>query len=176
MGKHLSHSHLSQGLHMIPPLDWFATCSMCEVDILLNTFPFLSFISSPVSPLLLHCSFNHCCLLFCRPTLPSNESLSTSPSNPPRLIPKPTDLLFGWLCVRTTSRLCASLCRWMWVMPTDMSCCHRDDSLSITVRNITASLPKRQCAEGWPRSHHRSCCCSLASFTSFHIGFLLCFT
>lgn len=62
----------------------------------------------------------------------------------------------------------------MWVMATDMSCCHRDDSLSITIRNITASLPKRQSAEGWPSSHRHSGCISPASFISLHIGFLLC--
>lgn len=79
------------------------------------------------------------------------------------LIPEPTDLMFRRLC-QGRFVLAASLCRWLWVMPTDMSCCHRDDSLSITIRNITASLPKRQSAEEWPSSHHHSGCSSPVTF------------
>lgn len=114
-----------------------------------NTFEFHSFISSPA----LFCPIT---AVYCSPAwlCPRWSPRQHRPNNPgapslSRLIFCSHDCVPG---LRAGSVLAASLRCWMWVMPTDMSCCHRDDSLSITVRNITASLPRRQSAEGWPCS------------------------
>ncbi len=103
MGKHLCHSHLSH----VYTLFWHLT-DLQDVwsRYTLNTLSFLGFISSPGSSLPLHCSFNHCCLLSCRLTSSQMKPCRLRPTTL-RLVVKPTDLLFRWLCVRTTSWLCA---------------------------------------------------------------------
>lgn len=49
--------------------------------------------------------------------------------------------------------------------------CQRDGGLFITVKNITALLPRRPPAERWRYSHCRNGCSSLAPFTSLTVDF-----
>ncbi|CAB1446042.1 unnamed protein product [Pleuronectes platessa] len=92
-----------------------------------------------------------CCLFVCPLTLLQMRSCRHPPLKPPRPLPKPTDLRSDGHVVWTARRLRARClsgtldCVVPAVMPPRCLC---DDSLSITVRNITASLPKRQSAKG----------------------------
>lgn len=142
MGNHLSHSHLSQGYtqHLTNSLP-----GRCVEVYAVNTYHPITAVSAA---------------WLCPQMKPRRHRTITL-----HLIPELTDLMFRRLC-QDHSVLAASLRRWLWVMPADMSCCHRDDSLSITIRNITASLPKRQSAEEWPSSHHHHGCSSRAIFSS----------
>lgn len=58
-----------------------------------------------------------------------------------------------------------------WLMSPDMSLCQRDGGLFITVKNITALLPRRPPAERWHCSHCCNGCSSLAPFTSLTVDF-----
>lgn len=58
-----------------------------------------------------------------------------------------------------------------WLMSPDMSPCHRDGGLFITVKNITALLPRRPPAERWHYSHCCNGCSWRAPFTSLTVDF-----
>lgn len=70
-------------------------------------------------------------------------------------------ILSGWLTARSLPP----------IMSADTSRCSRSHALFISVKNITASSPRRPPAERWHYSHCCSASSALAAFTSLTAGF-----